>query len=298
MLVALCMVRPLAATEHDPLQDTNDSFGAATQLAPGILSVSDNLAGDVGRLDTRLGHFDPTYQNLKDSDDDGSDLGNGTASGLHNLEFENNGSLYLAVTGTDDLLFNMNHTQSGPYKVFVDVVDGQEVKLAEETFLNETLSGSDLDYLWIHPNPAYVGMYAHVNIDNIVGLGTGDAIDFWRFTDLDPGVSFTAEISSGLINSRLGFFDEWGLLLNSDDDGGEGLFSLLQGVVPENGEIVLGVTGSADEQFVGEHIETGSYTLIVTTAVPEPQTVVLFALGGLTCWMFRGRRRDEERVGS
>jgi hypothetical protein len=91
--------------------------------------------------------------------------------------------------------------------------------------------------------------------------------DFFTFSGLDAGSRFSAEITSGTFDSILGFLDDSGNILATDDDSGEGLLSLLRGTVPASGRLNLGVTGFADFGLTGAHSQSGSYTLSV---VPVP----------------------------
>jgi hypothetical protein len=93
-------------------------------------------------------------------------------------------------------------------------------------------------------------------------LSPGDT-DFFTFSGLDAGSPFSAEITSGSFDSILGFLDDSGNILATDDDSGEGLLSLLSGTVPASGRLNLGVTGYADFGLTGAHSQSGSYTLSV-----------------------------------
>ncbi|HEY9650823.1 MAG TPA: hypothetical protein V6C95_09175, partial [Coleofasciculaceae cyanobacterium] len=95
-------------------------------------------------------------------------------------------------------------------------------------------------------------------------LSAGDT-DFFSFSGLDAGSRFIAEITSGTFDSILGFLDDSGNILATDDDSGEGLLSLLEGTVPASGRLNLGVTGFADFGLTGSHFQSGSYTLSLNT---------------------------------
>ncbi|MEO0531678.1 MAG: PEP-CTERM sorting domain-containing protein, partial [Planctomycetota bacterium] len=91
----------------------------------------------------------------------------------------------------------------------------------------------------------------------------------------------------GEFDSVLGWFDDvTGELLEDDDDGGEDLLSVIVGDVPASGEVVLAVSGFDDFDFIGEHAESGTYTLTLTE-IPEPGSIALVVLGLLQT----GRRR-------
>jgi len=101
--------------------------------------------------------------------------------------------------------------------------------------------------------------------DDEVCFEEGD-VDFVSFTGLNPGEFFLAEISSGNFDSVLGLFDNSGVLRADNDDGGDGLLSVLGGLVPADGTVNLAVSGFADFFFEGFHGESGDYTLDITAA--------------------------------
>ena len=63
-------------------------------------------------------------------------------------------------------------------------------------------------------------------------------------------------------------FDEAGEIVTINDDGPTSFFSILSGVVPDSGEIVLGVTGydvlDGRVPFVDAHPQNGAYRLVVS----------------------------------
>jgi hypothetical protein len=106
-----------------------------------------------------------------------------------------------------------------------------------------------------------------VYINNVVNFAGSADKDFFRFTGLTPGATFTAETfdptSSG-VDTLIGWYSEEGYPLATDDDSGAGPLSKLVGVVPANGEVKIGVTGTGDGSFLGEHQERGAYDLTLT----------------------------------
>ncbi len=104
------------------------------------------------------------------------------------------------------------------------------------------------------------------------GLGFGYSLfaevpdaDYLTFVGQVPGSSFFAEISTADFDPFLGWFDDGGELVNGDDDGGNGNLARIVGIVPDDGEVNLAVTGTGDAAFNGNHGETGAYELSFAT---------------------------------
>jgi hypothetical protein len=95
-------------------------------------------------------------------------------------------------------------------------------------------------------------------------ISPGD-IDFFKFTGFKSGTGFVAEVIQGDFDSFLGFLDDKGDLLDIDDDGGSEPLSRIAGIVPDSGNINLGLTGFADISFVGDHLQMGDYELSIDT---------------------------------
>jgi hypothetical protein len=224
-------------------------------LTPGFVEAPDTLLG-----------IKDGFGEVYFIDDDSSPAGNGLASGVGNVP-TNSGSIDFCVTGTGDDFFLGSHGISGQYEVFVDVYDffGDLVDSFSETRMLESAAVHDFsfnDFEWIQ------GSY-DVYIDNTVGPSTGADVDFFTFTGLSPGVTFTAETfdptASG-IDTLLGWFDSAGVLIADDDDGAGGLLSKLEGTVPAGGALTFAVTGFEDENFMGAHVEDDPYELKLTVA--------------------------------
>lgn len=239
--------------------EPNNTFATATVLPSGVLSVADELTPP-SFPDTILGvrdHFGGVYA----SDDNGSPYGDGNASGLGFVP-TNSGVIDFVVTGWPDFDFFGSHAESGFYEVFVDVYDffGDPVDSFSEVRFLEPGVMHDFyysDFEWINGN-------YDVYIDNTIG---NFDVDFFTFTGLTPGAAFTAETldpDENNIDTYLGWFDNSGLLIGEDDDGGggpSGWLSLIEGVVPEDGTLTFAVTGYGDINFDGDHADTGTYEL-------------------------------------
>jgi hypothetical protein len=257
---ATVMVVALAFTMSAYADEPNENFNSATALSPGVLSVLDTLTSS-GEFnpDTILGTRDQ-FGDIEFVDDDSSPYGDGLGSALYGVP-TNSGSIDFAVTGYDDFDFVGEHSESGNYEVFVDVFDFSEElidsfssgpQMLEEGFVDE-YSFSNFD--WID------GSY-DVYIDN--GPQTIADVDFFTFTGLTPGEPFAARTSDPdelEIDTMLGWFDDLGELIETNDDDGGELLSLIEGIVPENGELTFAVTGCCDDEFIGQHLESGAYGL-------------------------------------
>jgi len=183
----------------------------------------------------------------------------------------NSGSIEFAVTGYPDDFFSGSHSEFGSYEVFVDAYDffGDLVDSFSETATLEpgvVDEYSYSDFNWLN------GSY-DVYIDNTVGGTTGADVDFFTFTGLTPGVDFSAEtlaVASTSPDTFLGWFDETGSLPDTDDNGGVGFLSYLEGTVPGNGQLTFAVSGYEDDFIEGNHSEEGQYRLQLALAGGSP----------------------------
>jgi hypothetical protein len=265
--VAAC-VMATAASPWARATEPNEDFASRTILPPGVLSVSDELTAGSGNFpDTLLGikdHFGSIYH----VDDDGSPLGDDRASGVGGV-LTNSGEISFCVTGFGDDFFTGSHNQQGAYRVFIDVYDfGDE--LVDSFFEDRVLEPGEVhgfsfnDFEWLGGN-------YDVYIDNTIG-GAFD-VDFFTFVGLSPGAAFTAEIfapTNPTLDTVLGWFDSSGNFLVEDDDAGSAALSKLQGTVPNDGALTFAVTGFGDDDYLGEHTESGLYELRVTLAGAQP----------------------------
>ena len=78
-----------------------------------------------------------------------------------------------------------------------------------------------IDNIWLDPSsdPRRVGGYVTLTLNNIVGPGTGDSLDFFLFTGLQPHQAFTAQIDSAGFHALIGQFDSAGNLLDDEQSG-------------------------------------------------------------------------------
>ncbi|GAA6622943.1 hypothetical protein [Scytonema sp. NUACC26] len=125
-------------------------------------------------------------------------------------------------------------------------------------------------------------------------------VDFFNFSGVDKGSLFTVEITSQKVDSLLGWLDDSGnILAINDDQADNSVLSVLTGIVPESGNLNLAVTGLRDTNLVGNHFESGSYTLSLKTfTLPEtsPNATVIngsFETGDFTGWTTLGETSIE-----
>ncbi len=282
--------------------DPNNTPGTATILPGGQLVVLDSLDGSAGRPDTILGLFDPSGTTLLDSDDNGSSLGNNFASQLLDVPIFSDGSIFFKVTGSPDSTFVGNHVQNGKYAWFLDVRDpnGQIVPGLSQSFANEEISPFNQDSIWLLPsaspdplNPNWVGFTVDMTINNIVGPGTGDSLDFFTFTGLEPFQEFTATLDANF-PALIALYDGNTRIATSS------IFDLvptLVGTADFLGRVKVGVTGGADSNFTGAHVAVGQFSLeVVPVLVPEPGSIMLLGFGAVLMGLSklnRSRRRSK-----
>jgi hypothetical protein len=119
----------------------------------------------------------------------------------------------------------------------------------------------------------------HVSDDGTLRLERGD-VDFVGLSSLAVGdviTAVTTPLQDELLefpDTVVGIFDASGLLLVqgddvvNHDDTSNGLGSLARYVVDVPGDYFVGVTGVADIDYSGNHMEKGSYVLSVSVADP------------------------------
>jgi len=293
-MMGLVLLSASARATAAPIFEPNNTRPQATVMNPGTFVVNDSLNGAAGRADTLLGQFDSSYHTLIRSDNNSSTLGNGFASKLTGVPLGDNGSAYFSITGAGDTNFTGNHTQSGKYYVQFDLYDASHNFFKTLSLEYESVEPGMFDNIWIDPplvpEPERVGGTVDVTINNLVGPGTGDSLDFFWFSGLQPGQAFTATLTTSTFDALIAQFDALGnLLAQSNPLAGIQTFN---GLADAQGRALFAVTGRADVNFKGEHAAAGTYTLaIVPTLVPEPGTAGLLAVGGAFAALVWRRRR-------
>jgi hypothetical protein len=139
--------------------------------------------------------------------------------------------------------------------------------------------------------PNWSGYTVDVTVNNVVGAGKGDPLDFFVFSGLAPFSPFIARLTESEFPGIVGLYD--------GDNNRVATSTLIDGVptiegfADNSGRVKLGVTAEVDPQFTGEHVEVGQYTLVV---VPEPASGLMLATGTALVCLFWMCRRGERRA--
>ncbi len=244
--------------------EPNNTPATATVLPSGQLVASDHLDGRPGRPNTLLGLFDPSLTVLQAVDDNSSPLGNGFASQLTGIPLRSDGSIHFKVTHASDTTFAGNHAQSGRYAYHLDVRDpnGQLVP-GRSQWQNDEISPGNVDSIWLTPaphptNPTWEGYTVDMTLNNVVGPGTGDALDFFVFTGLQPFEPFTATLN-GDFAALIAIYNAANARIATSNP--LDAIPTLYGTADASGRVKIGVTGAADTNFTGAHVAAGQFTL-------------------------------------
>jgi len=294
--LALAVLCGVARAWAVPIFEPNNTIATATILDPGTFVVNDSLDGASGRPNTLLAHTDPVFGARFEVDDNSSPLGNGFASQLVGIPLELGGGAYFQVTGAQDVNFTGAHSQVGGYYVQFDLYksDGSFFKTLPLKY--ESVEANTIDNVWFNPpavpEPERVGGTVNVTLQNIVGPGSSDSLDFFLFSGLQPNQPFSVSLAANGFSPLLGQFGNSNNLLQSMG----GANPVLSGVADGQGKVRLAVTGADDTQFFGQHVGAGTYSLVLSPiSVPEPQSLALAAVGAAMAGWMRRRRGQRAR---
>jgi PEP-CTERM motif-containing protein len=293
--LALLSLAAVARVQASVVYEPNNSPNKAAVLPARQFIVSDDLNGSAGRAATLLGEYDPQYKSLSLTSATALGVGNGFGSQLRGVPLRPNGSAYFRVTGAGDATFDGDHNQTGRYSIEYQIYNAQHALIETKPLEFENVFPHMIDNIWLDPptgnEPSRTGGTVDVTINNIVGPGTGDSLDFFVFSGMQPFQPFTATISGTTFHPLIGLFNNANSLVTESTP--LAALPTFTAKADSNGRALIGVTGSADGQFKGEHIEVGTYTLVVTPAsVPEPASALLLGMGAvLACLFWRRRRR-------
>ncbi len=162
-LCAIVMAGNSLARSAELTDDLKSNIILLSPLAPNDNSMA---ASSISEPDTFLGVRN-VFGSVYFTDDDGSPLGNGYASGLEGVP-TNSGGISFLITGYNDEFFVGSHSEAGGYRVFVDVFDffGDLIDSFSDARVlapGEVHDFSYSDFEW-------VGGSYDVYIDNTVGV--------------------------------------------------------------------------------------------------------------------------------
>jgi hypothetical protein len=263
-LVLLIAIAVAFASNSTRAVEPNETFAERTILGSGVLVVTDELVASSGDFpDTMIASLNSAGF-VTGFNDDGGTWEGSLGSGLFEVPINNDSSFWFIVTGNPDYDFLGNHDESGNYHVYVDIYN--DFGEYEETIeFDDSLVPGEVDQFYLD---GFNSFYSYnVEIDNTLGSSSMADVDFFTFTGLTPGASFSAEVTQSTFDgfdSILGWLDDSGTLIDTDDDEGFETLSLLMGTVPGNGQLTFAVSGYGDDDFVGDHQENAQYSLEVT----------------------------------
>jgi hypothetical protein len=250
---------------------------------------------------------------------------NSANSSLFRAEAQADETYQIAVSGSGDKNFNglndntnQPHGQTGHYALLAAVVDPNTLggDFADTDFTNDERAGADLINIAAYD--------AAVAVNNLVSGEIGD-VDFFAvyLNEGDVLTAMTAPLgdlsgSFSVPDTLLAIFDAQGNLILVNDDSGDansGSHPSVLGLDSDNpsgdediygsalhffaqtaGLYYIGVTGYGDNNFVGDHSESGRYALLVGVygqftppVIPEPASATLLTLAAAA--LTRRRRR-------
>lgn len=136
-------------------------------------------------------------------------------------------------------------------------------------------------------------LIAH-GIRSVNGSIEDNDVDFFKFSNLNAGDLFVAQVRSNTFDPLLGLVNDGNIQAFNDDKSDNSVLPLLTGKIPASGNLDLTVTGLRDINLTGDHFESGSYTLSLKTfTLPTSSTnpTLLnggFETGNLTGWTTLG----------
>lgn len=127
------------------------------------------------------------------------------------------------------------------------------------------------------------------SIRNVNGKIENNDVDFFRFSHLQAGNLFIAQVNSNRFDPLLGWVDNSGKIQFNDDQSDRSVLPILTGKIPASGNLDLAVTGLRDINLTGDHFESGQYTLSLQTfTLPTSSTNPTLLNGGFETGNFAG----------
>ena len=248
---------------------TGDQVLAVTTTRDGLPSSVDTLVGILGA--------DGTVLQLESDDDFYSRFGFLVAA---------DGDYVLAVSGTSDLEFTGDHTETGSFQLVVTILPSSGLG---STLIDTEPSNDGTNIVGSNSvsrgegTRAFAGRFSFKS--NLACLNETQPcdVDFFRVTGVHAGdlmtlVTYPIGNPGGLEpdvpDTLVGVFDASGVPLEVESEFGVG--SRFDYVAPTDGTYFFAATGTFDDAFEGWHLETGPYAMLLS--IPEPAA----AMGGAT----------------
>jgi hypothetical protein len=277
-----------ASSIYEPNNLPNKSFALPSKQ----FVVSDDLNGTAGRPLTLLAQYNPTYAAQLAMGSPLPGEWNNGGSQLFDVPLAANGMAFFRITGAPDGSFVGTHTQNGKYSITYKVFNPAD-QLVKTVTQFEWVTPGMVDNAWLPPDvsiPNWTGYKTDVVVNNVVGPGSGDSLDFFTFSGLGANMPFTARLTNFDFDAMIGLYN--GNTLGTTGTLIDGV-PTLTGVADSAGKVKIGITGMGDTSFVGAHTEVGQYTLQVFP-IPEPSTGALLGGGGAV-WLLLGKRARRQR---
>lgn len=127
-------------------------------------------------------------------------------------------------------------------------------------------------------------------ISSVAGQLENQKVDFYKFSNLDTGNLFTAEVNSQSFDPLLGQLDDFGKIIAiNDDQSDNNVLPILTGEILTSGSLNFAVSGLRDIDLRGDHFESGSYKLSLKTfPFPSSSTNATLVNGGFESGNFTG----------
>lgn len=250
--------------------ESNNNFASRNTFGPGVLIVNGSLEAinDLSQLTPDFTFTGPLQSGLTNFHTQPSL----TAGTLFFGAIDNSASGVDTFLGTFDEFDSLIDTNDDGSPFGDGLADALGGTVNSDGSIRFGVTGCCDNFDDTHTESGDYDLFVYLGFDQ---LGNGD-VDFLSFEGLTPGTVMKAEITSADFDTTLGLFDNAGSLIESDDDGGFDVLSLLNVVVPVDGILTFAVSGFSDFDFIpGSHDQIGDYQLTLT-AVPVPAALWLF----------------------
>jgi len=274
VLISSCVVSNMVLADFET--EGNNDFSSRNIFAAGVTVVDGSLTGTA--LDQANADFSFNSE-LMSGQVNFQDLLGLTPGELFFAAIDNTASGVDTFLGTFDEFGNNIATNDDGSPFGNGVSDALGGNVNNDGSIHLQVTGCCDDFLGTHAESGVYDLFVFLGID---AAAVNSDIDFLSFVGLTPGEAFGAEITFADFDTTLGWFDEFGNLIASDDDGGVGLLSRLDVIVPVNGILTFAVSGFPNTNFDGTiHSKIGDYQLVLgsVNAVPVPGAVWLLGSG-------------------